>query len=42
MGRPEEIALRFGYVVIDTIEPWLAELGNKGYADYVQKSRAGL
>jgi dTDP-glucose pyrophosphorylase len=42
MGCPEESALRFGYVVIDAIEPWLAEPGNKGYAATSTKSRAGL
>jgi hypothetical protein len=34
--------LRFGYVTIETIEPWLAELGNSGYADYVRKVAANL
>jgi glucose-1-phosphate thymidylyltransferase len=42
IGCPEEIALRFGYVTIETIEPWLAELGNSGYADYVRKVAANL
>jgi len=42
IGCPEEIALRFGYVTIDAIEPWLAELGNSGYADYVRKVAASL
>jgi len=42
IGCPEEIALRFGYVTIDRIEPWLAELGNSGYADYVRRVAASL
>jgi glucose-1-phosphate thymidylyltransferase len=42
IGCPEEIALRFGYVTIDEIEPWLTELGNSGYADYVRKVAASL
>ena len=42
IGCPEEIALRFGYVTLDAIEPWLAELGNSGYADYVRKVAASL
>jgi glucose-1-phosphate thymidylyltransferase len=42
IGCPEEIALRFGYVTIDEIEPWLAELGNSGYASYVRKVAASL
>jgi glucose-1-phosphate thymidylyltransferase len=42
IGCPEEIALRFGYVTPDEIEPWLAELGNGGYADYVRKVAASL
>jgi len=42
IGCPEEIALRFGYVTIDEIEPWLAELGNSGYADYVRRVAASL
>ena len=37
IGCPEEIALRLGYVTIDQIEPWLAELGHNGYADYVRR-----
>jgi len=36
IGCPEEIALRFGYVTLDEMEPWLAELGNGSYADYVR------
>jgi glucose-1-phosphate thymidylyltransferase len=42
IGCPEEIALRFGYVTIDEIESWLAELGNSGYADYVRRVAASL
>jgi len=42
IGCPEEIALRFGYVTIDQIEPWLTELGNSGYADYVRRVAASL
>jgi len=42
IGCAEEIALRFGYVTPDEIEPWLAELGNGGYADYVRKVAASL
>jgi glucose-1-phosphate thymidylyltransferase len=42
IGCPEEIALRFGYVTPDEIEPWLTELGNGGYADYVRKVAASL
>jgi glucose-1-phosphate thymidylyltransferase len=42
IGCPEEIALRLGYVTIDEIEPWLAELGNSGYGDYVRRVAASL
>jgi glucose-1-phosphate thymidylyltransferase len=42
IGCPEEIALRLGYVTIDDITPWLAELGNSGYADYVRRVAASL
>jgi glucose-1-phosphate thymidylyltransferase len=42
IGCPEEIALRFGYVTLAAIEPWLAELGKNGYADYVRKVAASL
>ena len=42
IGCPEEIALRLGYVTIDDIAPWLAELGNSGYADYVRRVAASL
>jgi glucose-1-phosphate thymidylyltransferase len=42
IGCPEEIALRFGYVTADEIEPWLAQLGNGGYADYIRKVAASL
>jgi len=42
IGCPEEIALRFGYVTIGDIEPWLAELGSSGYADYVRTVAASL
>ena len=42
IGCPEEIALRLGYVTIDEIEPWLAELGNSGYAGYVRRVSASL
>jgi glucose-1-phosphate thymidylyltransferase len=42
IGCPEEIALRLGYVTIDDIAPWLAEMGNSGYADYVRRVAASL
>ena len=42
IGCPEEIALRLGYVTIDQIEPWLAELGSSGYAGYVRRVAASL
>jgi glucose-1-phosphate thymidylyltransferase len=42
IGCPEEIALRRGYVTIDDIEPWLAQLGKSGYADYVRRVAASL
>jgi glucose-1-phosphate thymidylyltransferase len=42
IGCLEEIALRFGYTTMDEIEPWLAELGNSGYADYVRRVAASL
>jgi len=42
IGCPEEIALRLGYVSIGEIEPWLAELGSSGYADYVRRVAASL
>jgi glucose-1-phosphate thymidylyltransferase len=42
IGCPEEIALRFGYVTPGEIEPWLKELGNGGYADYVRRVAASL
>ena len=42
IGCPEEIALRFGYVSIGDIEPWLAELGKSAYADYVRGVAATL
>jgi glucose-1-phosphate thymidylyltransferase len=42
IGCPEEIALRLGYVTIDEIEPWLAQLGKSGYADYVRRVAASL
>ena len=42
IGCPEEVALRLGYVTIDDIAPWLAEMGNSGYADYVRRVAASL
>jgi glucose-1-phosphate thymidylyltransferase len=42
IGCLEEIALRSGYTTKDEIEPWLAELGNSGYADYVRRVAASL
>lgn len=42
IGCPEEIALRFGYVTMADVEPWLAELGPGGYADYVRGVAASL
>src|SRR5262249_27364591 len=42
IGCPEEIALRFGHVTLDEMEPWLAELGNGSYADYVRGVAASL
>jgi glucose-1-phosphate thymidylyltransferase len=42
IGCLEEIALRLGYVTIDDIAPWLAEMGNSGYADYVRRIAASL
>jgi glucose-1-phosphate thymidylyltransferase len=42
IGCLEEIALRSGYTSMDEIEPWLAELGNGGYADYVRRVAASL
>jgi len=42
IGCPEEIALRFGYVTMAEIEPWLAEMGNNGYVDYVRRVAASL
>jgi glucose-1-phosphate thymidylyltransferase len=42
IGCPEEIALRLGYVTIDEMEPWLAQLGKSGYADYVRRVAASL
>jgi glucose-1-phosphate thymidylyltransferase len=42
IGCPEEIALRLGYVTIDDIAPWLAELGNGGYAGYLRRVAASL
>jgi len=42
IGCPEEIALRLGYITIDEVEPWLAELGRGGYADYVRRVAASL
>jgi glucose-1-phosphate thymidylyltransferase len=42
IGCPEEIALRLGYVTLDEIAPWLAELGNSGYAGYVRRVAASL
>jgi glucose-1-phosphate thymidylyltransferase len=42
IGCPEEIALRLGYVTIDDIAPWLSEMGNGGYADYVRRVAASL
>jgi glucose-1-phosphate thymidylyltransferase len=42
IGCPEEIALRFGYVTMADVEPWLAELGNGDYADYVRGVAASL
>jgi|RhiMethySRZTD1v2_1073278.scaffolds.fasta_scaffold46649_3 hypothetical protein len=42
IGCPQEIALRFGYVAIEATEPWLAELGNSGYADCARNVAASL
>jgi glucose-1-phosphate thymidylyltransferase len=42
IGCPEEIALRFGYVTMADVEPWLAELGSGSYADYVRGVAASL
>jgi glucose-1-phosphate thymidylyltransferase len=42
IGCLEEIALRLGYVTIDDIAHWLAEMGNSGYADYVRRIAASL
>jgi len=42
IGCLEEIALRFGYTTLEAIEPWLAELGSSGYADYVRRVAASL
>ena len=42
IGCLEEIALRTGYTTLEAIEPWLAELGNSGYADYVRRVAASL
>jgi glucose-1-phosphate thymidylyltransferase len=39
---PEEIALRLGYVTPRELEPWLAELGKGGYADYVRRVAESL
>jgi glucose-1-phosphate thymidylyltransferase len=39
---PEEIALRLGHVTPREIEPWLAELGAGGYADYVRRVAKSL
>ena len=42
IGCPEEIALRLGHVTRSELEPWLVELGNSGYADYVRRIAATL
>jgi glucose-1-phosphate thymidylyltransferase len=42
IGCPEEIALRLGHVTAGELEPWLAELGSSGYADYVRRIAATL
>ena len=42
IGCLEEIALRLGYTTLDALEPWLAELGNSGYAEYVRRVAASL
>ncbi len=42
IGCPEEIALRLGYVTARELEPWLAELGNGTYADYVRRVAESL
>lgn len=39
---PEEIALRMRHVKPIDMEPWLAELGNSPYADYVRRIATGL
>jgi glucose-1-phosphate thymidylyltransferase len=39
---PEEIALRLGHVTPREMEPWLAELGAGGYADYVRRIAKSL
>jgi glucose-1-phosphate thymidylyltransferase len=42
IGCPEEIALRLGHITQGELEPWLTELGNSGYADYVRRIAAAL
>jgi glucose-1-phosphate thymidylyltransferase len=42
IGCPEEIALRLGHVAAGDLEPWLAELGGSGYADYVRRIASSL
>jgi glucose-1-phosphate thymidylyltransferase len=39
---PEEIALRLGFVTPRELDPWLGELGNNAYADYVRRVAASL
>jgi glucose-1-phosphate thymidylyltransferase len=39
---PEEIALRLGYVTPAEMKPWLTELGNGAYGDYVRRVAENL
>ena len=34
---PEEIALRYGFLTLDQMEPWLGKLGKSDYAAYVRR-----
>lgn len=34
---PEEIALRYGYISVEQMEPWLQKLGKSEYAAYVRR-----
>jgi hypothetical protein len=40
MSCPKENALRFGYLTIEAIEPWPAELGNSGHVDDIRNVAA--